>query len=85
MCTQSLSHTGWIACRFIEHDCLTVAGSLTFTSLLVLVPGMTMVYLVLAFLREHAALAEQVESFVFCNFLPSGSMLLLKKLSQFVS
>lgn len=51
---------GWIARRFIEHDCLAVAGSRTFISLLVLVLGIAMVYLILGFLREYAALAEQV-------------------------
>ena len=62
---------GWIARRFIEHDCLTIAGSLAFTSLLALVPVMTMVYLGLAFLPEYAALAEQVESFVFAISCPA--------------
>jgi membrane protein len=82
---QLLSQMGWIARRFIEHDCLTIAGSLTFTSLLALVPVMTMVYLGLAFLPEYAALAEQVESFVFRNFVPSSSMLVQEKLNQFAS
>jgi len=82
---QLLSQMGWIAHRFIEHDCLTIAGSLTFTSLLALVPVMTMVYLGLAFLPEYAALAEQVESFVFRNFVPSSSMLVQEKLNQFAS
>ena len=76
---------GWIARRFIEHDCLTIAGSLTFTSLLALVPVMTTVYLGLAFLPEYAALAEQVESFLFRNFVPSSSMLVQEKLNQFAS
>lgn len=44
-----------------------------------------MVYLVLASLREYVALAEQVESFVFRNFLPRGSMLVQEKLSQLTS
>lgn len=82
---QLLSQMGWIARRFIEHDCLTIAGSLTFTSLLALVPVMTMVYSGLAFLPEYAALAEQVESFVFRNFVPSSSMLVQEKLNQFAS
>ena len=82
---QLLSQMGWIARRFIEHDCLTIAGSLTFTSLLALVPVMTTVYLGLAFLPEYAALAEQVESFVFRNFVPSSSMLVQEKLNQFAS
>ena len=82
---QLLSQMGWIARRSIEHHCLTIAGSLAFTSLLALVPVMTMVYLGLAFLPEYAALAEQVESFVFRNFVPSSSMLMQEKLNQFAS
>ena len=53
---QLLSQMGWIARRFIEHDCLTIAGSLTFTSLLALVPVMTMVYLGLAFFTRICGL-----------------------------
>ena len=66
-------------------DCLTIAGSLTFTAMLALVPVMTVVYLGLAFLPEFALLAEQVERFVFQNFVPSSSAAVQEKLNEFAA
>lgn len=73
----------WIVARFDEQSCLTIAGSLTFTSLLALVPAMTVVYLGLAFLPAYAALATQAEDFIFENFIPSSSLLVQEKLAEF--
>jgi membrane protein len=73
----------WVVRRFAAHDCLTIAGSLTFTAMLALVPLMTIVYLGLAFLPEFAVLAEQVERFVFQNFVPSSSAAVQDKLNEF--
>ena len=73
----------WIVARFDEQSCLTIAGSLTFTSLLALVPAMTVVYLGLAFLPAYAALATQAEDFIFENFIPSSSLLVQEKLTEF--
>ena len=75
----------WVFRRFIEHDCLTIAGSLTFTAMLALVPVMTVVYLGLAFLPEFAVLAEQVERFVFKKFVPSSSAAVQQKLNEFAA
>ena len=60
----------WITDRFAAQDCLTMAGSLTFTSMLALVPVMTVIYLGLAYLPQYASLAVDVESFIFQNFVP---------------
>ena len=73
----------WIIARFDEQNCLTIAGSLTFTSLLALVPAMTVVYLGLAFPPAYAALATQAEDFIFENFIPSSSLLVQEKLTEF--
>ena len=73
----------WTIARFDEQNCLTIAGSLTFTSLLALVPAMTVVYLGLAFLPAYAALATQAEDFIFENFIPSSSLLVQEKLAEF--
>lgn len=73
----------WVVARFDEQSCLTIAGSLTFTSLLALVPAMTVVYLGLAFLPAYAALATQAEDFIFENFIPSSSLLVQEKLTEF--
>ena len=75
----------WVVRRFAAHDCLTIAGSLTFTAMLALVPLVTIVYLGLAVLPEFAVLAEQVERFVFQNFVPSSSAAVQDKLNEFAS
>ena len=46
---------------------------------------MTVVYLGLAFLPEFALLAEQVERFVFQNFVPSSSAAVQEKLNEFAA
>ena len=74
---------GWVTRRFFAHDCLTIAGSLTFTAMLALVPVITIVYLGLAYLPEFGVLAEQVERFVFQNFVPSSSAAVQAKLNEF--
>ena len=44
---------------------------------------MTVVYLGLSFLPAHVALAAQAEDFIFENFIPSSSLLVQEKLTEF--
>ena len=74
---------GWVTRRFFANDGLTIAGSLTFSAMLALVPVMTIVYLGLAYLPEFGVLGEQVERFVFQNFVPSSSSAVQAKLNEF--
>ena len=60
-----------------------MAGSLTFTSLLALVPVMTVVYIGLAYLPQYASLAVDVENFIFQNFVPNSAAQIQAKLSEF--
>ena len=48
-----------VGSRFDQQNCLTIAGSLTFTSLLTLVPAMTVVYWGLGFLPAYTTLAAE--------------------------
>ena len=73
----------WVVARFDQQNCLTIAGSLTFTSLLTLVPAMTVVYWGLGFLPAYTTLAAEAENFIFENFIPSSSLLVQQKLSEF--
>ena len=75
----------WIAHRFAETDCLTIAGSLAFTSMLALVPVMTVVYVGLAYLPQFAALAADVEAFIFANLVPNSSAQIQAKLGEFAA
>ena len=55
----------WVVARFDQQNCLTTAGSLSFTSPLTLVPAMTVVYWGLGFLPAYTTLAAKTEDFIF--------------------
>lgn len=83
--TNGVRRLQWILGRFAAQDCLTIAGSLTFTSMLALVPVMTVVYLGLSYLPQFAVLAADVENFIFQNFVPNSSAQIQNKLQEFAS
>ena len=72
-----------VVARFDQQNCLTIARSLTVTYLLTSLPAMTVVYRGLGFLPAFAALAAEAEDFIFENFVPSSSLLVQQKLSEF--
>ena len=69
--------------QFAQHDCLTAAAALTFTSLLALVPLMTVTYQGLALVPQYADLWVQAQDFIFRNFVPASSELVQQKLTEF--
>lgn len=69
--------------QFIEHDCLSAAGALTYTTLFAVVPLMTVTYTFFSILPEYADVGEQVQSFIFENFVPGSSDIVQEKLSEF--
>ena len=82
----------WVAARwhalkmwqqFWEHDCLSAAGALTYTTLFAVVPMMTVTYTVFSILPEYAQVGDQVQNFIFNNFVPGSSELLREKLNEF--
>ena len=74
----------WITSRFEEQNCLTLARSLTLTSLHALGPKISVVYLESAFPPAHATLADQAEDFIFEHYTPRSCLLLQEKLAEFV-
>ncbi len=83
--TNGVRRLQWILGRFAAQDCLTIAGSLTFTSMLALVPVMTVVYMGLSYLPQFAVLAADVENFIFQNFVPNSSAQIQNKLQEFAN
>ncbi len=73
----------WITSPSEDQNCLTLARSLTLTSLHALGPKITVVYLGSAFPRVHATLADQAEDFIFEHYIPRSCLLLEKKLTGF--
>ena len=66
---RALPERAWLAMRwyalqmwnqFWEHDCLSAAGALTYTTLFAVVPMMTVTYTVFSILPEYALVGEQV-------------------------
>lgn len=69
--------------QFAQHDCLTVAAALTFTSLLVIVPLITVTYIGSSLVPQYGDLWIQVQDFIFRNFVPASSELVQQKLTEF--
>ena len=59
------------------------AAALTFTTLLALVPVMTVTYVILSAFPELSVLGKTVQAFVFENFVPEAGAALTEKLSVF--
>lgn len=69
--------------QFVRHQCLTGAAALTFTTLLALVPLMTVTYLMLSAFPELAAVGAAVEDFLFETFVPNAGAALLEQFAEF--
>ena len=56
--------------RFNQDRCLQIASSLTFTTLLALVPLVTIVLTLLSAFPVFSGLGEQIHAFLLANMLP---------------
>ncbi len=69
--------------QFLEHDCLNVAGALTYTTLFAVVPIMTVTFTFFSLIPEYASIGQQVQNFIFENFVPGSSDVVQEKLVEF--
>ena len=69
--------------QFFENDCMSAAGALTYTTLFAVVPMMTVTYIIFSLLPEYADVGEQVQQFIFSNFVPGSSNVVQEKLAEF--
>ncbi len=60
--------------RFFDDNCSQKAASLTYTTLLSVVPMLAILLVILSTMPVLADVREQVQSFIFNNFLPSYSL-----------
>ncbi len=69
--------------QFLEFDCPSRAGALTYTTLFAVVPMMTVAYAMLSILPAYDGVAVRVENFIFQNFVPASSEMVREYLSDF--
>jgi membrane protein len=69
--------------QFWEHNCISAAGALTYTTLFAVVPLMTVTYTFFSLIPEYSGVGEQVQRFVFQNFVPGSSDTIQEKLAEF--
>lgn len=67
---RSFAYSVFVAKRLVEDKCLTIAGSLTFTTLLAIVPLFTVTITLTAKLAITRDLMLQLKLFVLKNFVP---------------
>jgi membrane protein len=64
---------GLVVRRFREERCIQVAGSLTFTTLLALVPLMTVALTVVTAFPVFASVSQALRDFLVANFVPQAA------------
>ncbi len=72
-----------LATRFVEDGGLPTAASLSYTTLLSLVPLMTVLLAVFSVFPASEEVVEQIQDFVFQNFVPASGEVVRQYLTQF--
>ena len=74
----------YVLCRFIGDGCFYRASSLTFTSLLALVPLMFVIVSMLSIFPYFENVTDNLQNFIFENFVPSTGQVVKKYVLDFV-
>ena len=74
-----------LARQFVRNQCLTSAAALTYTTLVALVPLMTVTYVVLSAFPELGVVRAAVENFLIRVFVPEASAALIDKFAEFTA
>ncbi|WP_426416530.1 virulence factor BrkB family protein [Aestuariirhabdus sp. LZHN29] len=69
---SALHYLRYLQQRFSEDGCLQRASALTYTTLFAVVPMMTVTYSMLSAIPSFNGVGEQIQAFVFQNFVPSA-------------
>ncbi|MGY8991108.1 MAG: YhjD/YihY/BrkB family envelope integrity protein, partial [Rhodospirillales bacterium] len=75
---------GFLWHRFVENDCLRLAASLSFTSLLAIVPLTAIAFSMLAAFPVFGGVREKFQKVVFENFMPTSAEAMGVYFDQFV-
>lgn len=82
---QVIHYTRGVTDHFIDNRCLRVASALSFTTLLALVPLMTVVFSMLSIFPVFESWVSEIESFLYRNFMPSANAVVQQNLHQFAT
>jgi len=74
-----------VARRFYDDRCMQIASSLTFTTLLAIVPLITVTLTLISAFPVFATLTEHVEKFVFENMVPESADMIAVYTEQFTA
>jgi membrane protein len=74
-----------VARRLYDDRCLQIASSLTFTTLLAIVPLITVALTLISAFPVFATLTEHVEKFVFENMVPESADMIAAYTEQFTA
>jgi len=85
MMVQALAFTRYVWVRFLRNQGMANAASLTFSTLLSLVPLMAVSLAVLSLLSISEQMYDEIQIFVFENFVPAAGNVLQRYLWQFSS
>src|SRR5262245_50356610 len=87
MFAKIVANLRWFYANIVEqfgaHGLLNNAAALTYTTLFAVVPLMTLSYSILSMFPDFSAFGQQIQTFVFENFVPSSSAIVQQKLSDF--
>ncbi len=72
-----------IVAQFGAHGLLNSAAALTYTTLFAVVPLMAVSYTILSMFPDFSGIGQQIQSFVFENFVPSSSAVIQERLNDF--
>ncbi len=69
--------------QFLPHDCLSSAGTLTYTTLFAIVPLITVGYSIFSIIPQADAVERIIEDFLFQNLIPNSGAVVQEKLLEF--
>lgn len=69
--------------QFFNHNCMSQAGALTYTTLFAVVPMMTVAYAMFSVLPEFESVGDRIREYTFENFVPDSSVMVQEKLVEF--
>lgn len=70
---------------FVEDNCTRTAAALSYTTLLSLVPLLAVVFSILAFFPVFASLIDDIQGYIFSNFVPASNEQLQLHFQQFIA
>ncbi|MGD8555756.1 MAG: YihY family inner membrane protein [Chromatiales bacterium] len=79
------NHTRKLLTQFFEHRGLTNAASLTYSTLLSLVPMLTVVFAVLSAFPLADQMAQMLQDFIFRHFVPAAGQAVQSHIEDFIA